>query len=139
MTILKDFYVYSTLFTDVADGAAVTNTINIQADSDFRIEKITQYTIDSQVITPIKTNEIVPRFTVQLTDTGSGRNIFDNPIRVGGLFGSGQVPFILGTPKIIAARSTLAIIVTSFDVMGNTNTIQLCFIGTKLFELGKYL
>lgn len=139
--ILKDFYVYSTTFTNIADGAAGTNAINIQADSDFRLEKITYHNINNQVLNPAPAigGTIEPRFTIQITDTGSGRNIFDNPIPVAAIFGIGTVPFILGTPKIFAARSTITVIVTSYDVMGFTNTLRLAFIGTKLFELGKYV
>lgn len=139
MEVIKDFYAYSTTFTEVADGASVTNAINIQADSDFRLEKITAYNINDEVLNPAPAigGTIEARFTIQIIDTGSGRQMFDNPIAVPALFGTGSVPFILGTPKIFAARSTITVTVVSFDVMGFLNTLRLAFIGTKIFSVSR--
>lgn len=132
--LVVDFFVYSTAFIDIVDLATATNTINIQADSDFRLEKITAHAMDDTGSTNIATNVIDPRFLIQITDTGAGRNLFDNPIPVAALFGSGKIPFILGTPRIFAARSTITVVISSFNVGTDLQTLRLLFIGTKIFK-----
>lgn len=139
-----DFFIYSTEFDGVLVGSTATNTINIQADSDFRIEKITHFTIvdvmgdinSGTFMDPLSQNVIVPNHTILITDTGSGRQIMDAPIPLAAMFGDGRVPFILGTPRILDARATLTIQLTNFDIATGDPEFRtwLAFIGTKIFQ-----
>lgn len=134
--ILTDFYIYESDFASIASGGTQTNTINIQADSDFRWEKATYLSANAAALTNITVaTKILPFATVLLTDTGSGRQLMDGAIPIANLFGTGEIPFILKTPKIFSARATLSITVNNFDT-ALALQIRLSFIGTKLFKLG---
>ena len=132
--IAKDFYIYEEDFTGVANGQSATGNINIQADSDFVIQKLS-YFADIAGAAQTDANRVVPLMTVQLTDTSSGRQIFEEPVAVAAIFGTGKLPFILPTPKILPARSTFQVEVANFS-SGTTYDLRLSFIGYKLFNQG---
>ena len=133
--ILKDFYVYQSDFASIASGASSTNTINIQADSDFRWEKATYMAANAAAITGITwTTRYFPFATILITDTGSGRQLQSAAMPLVNMFGSGDFPFILQQPKIFSARATITLTVTNFDT-ANALQLRLSFIGTKLFKV----
>jgi hypothetical protein len=55
------------------------------------------------------------------------------PIPLAALAGSGQLPFILPTPKIFQARGTIAVQLANVTAGDTYSSIYLEFIGTKLF------
>lgn len=132
--IAKDFYIYEEDFDSIANGQSGTGNINIQADSDFVIQKLT-YFADIAGAAQTANTRVVPLMTVQLTDTSSGRQLFEEPVAVEALFGNGQLPFILPTPKILPARSTFQVEVANFSA-STTYRLRLSFIGYKLFNQG---
>ena len=132
-SIKKDFYIYEEDFSSVASGATATGNINIQADSDFVLQKLTYF---ADISAAAQTNEtrVIPLMAVQIKDTGSGRNLIETVAPVPNIFGTGQLPFILPTPKLFLARSTIAITVENFDA-AETYNLRLSFIGYKIFRL----
>jgi hypothetical protein len=143
LAMVEDFFVYQALFTGTAAagnagaltaGGTATFQINIQADSDFKILAGTQH---ANVGNTAQTFNTVtwPLITIMLTDTGSGRNLMDNPVDVASMFGTGQLPFFWPVPKIMSARSTLQVQATSYESSQTTN-LRLYFIGVKLFPIG---
>ena len=132
--IIKDFYVYEEDFTALTPGSSQTGNINIQADSDFRLQKLS-YFADVAGAAQTANTRVIPLVTLQVTDSGSGRNLFENAVAVPSLFGTGELPFILPTPKLFAARSTITINVSNFDAALDYN-LKLSFIGYKVFRQG---
>lgn len=131
--ILKDPYMYTSDFASIAAGASATNTINIEADANFRWEKSTYMAANAAALTNLTVNtRIWPLVTILITDTGSGRQLMDSAIPIPSMFGSGEIPFILQQPKIFSARSTITLTLTNFDT-ALAMQIRLAFIGTKLF------
>lgn len=131
--VIKDFYVYQEDFTSLANGATATGTINIQADSDFVVQKLT-YFADIALAAQTDSSRIVPLATVQITDSGSGRNLMESPSPINSVFGTGELPFILPTPKLFLARTTITMDITNFST-SSTYNIRLSFIGYKVFRL----
>lgn len=131
--IKKDFYIYQEDFSSVASGASAVGNINIQADSDFVLQKLT-YFADIAAAAQTDTSRVIPLMTVQIKDTGSGRDIIETAAPVSSVFGTGQLPFILPTPKLFLARSTIAITVENFDAAVTYN-LRLSFIGYKVFRV----
>jgi len=129
---ITDFYVYSTFHEAVANGGVDSQNIRIQADSDFQLQKLT-YFADKNQATQTDSSRVVPLATVLITDSGSGRNIMSEDIAIPALFGIGELPFILPTPKIFPAQSIITLKVTNFS-SGDTYDIRLNFIGRKLFR-----
>lgn len=126
--IIKDFYIYQQNFLELPPGGSSVGNINIQADSDFVLQKLTYFGGVNNNI------RIVPNVNVQITDSGSGRNLFEESVPVAALFGSGELPFILPTPKLFPARSTIQISAANSSTA--TANLQLSFIGYKAFRKG---
>jgi len=59
----------------------------------------------------------------------------DQVVPISCLFGTGQLPFIWPVPKLMSARSTLQVQLTSFEA-AQAWDITLHFIGVKLYPLG---
>lgn len=131
----RDFFVYEAEAVDIPVlVGAVTDTIQIQADADFIWQKATyQADIDGAAITDA--SRIIPNVLVQITDTGSNRQLFFNPLPIANIFGTGRVPFILPNPRLFIKTSTIQIDFTSFEAV-IVPTIRLSFIGYKFYRLG---
>jgi len=130
---IKEFFVYEADFASVASGASATTNINIQADSDFVLQKLTYHAdIASAAVTD--SSRIIPNATVILTDTGSGRQLMESAIPIPSLFGVGELPFILPTPRLFSARATLTVVVANFDA-AVTYALKLSFMGYKLYYM----
>ena len=135
---VEDFFVYEidTATGGVAPGATATLTFQIQADSDFKLLKLAQTSTNNASITGTQeATRILPLVTCQITDQGSGRQLFSNPVSVPSLFGDGRIPFILPVVRIFKARATVQVLLSNYDTTITYN-VRLSFIGSKLFKLG---
>ena len=135
-TIGEDFFVYTLLFTALAYNTSQTLNIAVQADANFLLQKITQYS--QNVTTPAQqtdSSRILPDATILITDAGSGRQIMDKALPVCALFGSGEIPFILNQPKLFSARSTITVTLANISVATSQTSYNsyICFIGKKIF------
>jgi len=130
--VIKDFFIYEEDFSAIASGSSQTGSINIQADSDFVVQKLTFF---SDIAGAVQTDStrVIPLISLQITDTGSGRNLMESAIPVSNLFGTGQIPFILPQPKLFLARSSVTITVDNFSD-STTYNLRLSLIGYKVFR-----
>lgn len=132
--VAKDFYVYEEDFPSLGATASLTGSVVIQADSDFILQKLVASARDGATL-------FVPpdvQMTVVITDTGSGRQLVDGAVPLGNIFGSARFPFIMPTPRLFAARSTIEI--TLANISGAAaiafEATRLSFIGFKAYPLG---
>jgi hypothetical protein len=126
------FFTYATgRLAALAVGAIVQTFINIQADSDFLLEKLT---FAADLAGAAQTNNTLPFPNVQvmLTSTGSGQQLMSAPVMIYQLFGTGLLPFILPYPYLLPANSQLQITLTSNEAV-NTPILDLAFIGRKMY------
>jgi len=130
--ISKDFFVYEVDFASIAAAGVGTGVIQIQADSDFRLEK-TVYFASIAAATQTDASRVIPSMTAVIIDTSSGRQLSSSAVPIASLFGTAQDPFIWETPHIFEARSTLTVNVTNFDAAA-AYVLRLSFIGTKLYR-----
>ena len=130
---INDFFVYEEDFSSLASGATSTGTINIQADSDFVLQKFT-YFADLAAAAQTDSGRVIPLATVLITDSGSGRNLMESALPISNIFGTGDLPFILPQPKLFLARTTITVVLTNFSA-SSTYNIRLSFIGYKVFRL----
>lgn len=127
----RDFYIYESETVAIAVGASTNDTISIEADSDFILQKLT-YQADIAGATQLDGTRLLPNVSLQITDTGSGRQLMQNPIPIPSFFGTGQLPFILPNPRLFMRNSTIQIAFTSFEA-AITPTVRLAFIGYKVY------
>ena len=130
---IKEFYTYEEDFSAIASGASATGNINVQADSDFVLQKLT-YHADIAAAAVTDSTRVIPNASIVITDTGSGRQLMESAVPIPSLFGTGELPFILPTPRMFLARSTISLIVANFDAAVTYN-IRLSFSGYKLYTL----
>lgn len=144
MSKRRDFYIYEAHATVTASGTG-TDTIQIEADSNFILEKMVHWTTVSGLAPNLSTATTIlftggltdqqiiqPNMLVQITDTGSGRNLMSNPIPIPSTFGSGKLPFILPHPRIFLRNTTIQISFTNADTV-NGYVTRLAFIGYKVY------
>lgn len=130
--ISKDFFAYEVDFSSIAAAGVGTGNIQIQADSDFRLEK-TVYFAAIAAAGQTDATRVIPLMTALIIDTSSGRQLSSAAVPISSLFGVAQDPFIWETPHIFQARSTLTVNVVNFDA-ANAYVLRLTFIGTKLYR-----
>jgi len=127
-----DFYAYVVSFASIAPGATGNGSFNIDVDSDFRLEKLT-YLAAIAGAAQTRSSWVVPLITVDIKMTGSSRAFSSAPIPIPALFGTGEIPFILPTPKLLGKNTTVSIALANFDA-ASTYSLYLAFIGTKIFR-----
>ena len=130
--IAEDYYIYTIQFQDLAALDSDVGFIQIEADSDFLIQKWTYFSdIQGDAVT---FNTIdVPLVTVTIVDTGSGRQLMNAPIPVPSLYGDGRLPYILPTPKLFIKNSRINVNVTNFSTGTDYRNLWLNFQGKKIF------
>lgn len=141
----RDFFIYDSDALPIVAAGNVTDTIAIEADSNFVLQKLAYYatgtaaaeditTDPTTVFTSGLTNEqrLIPPVAVQITDTGSGRQLMNNPIPIPSFFGTGQLPFVLPNPRLFLRNTTIQVSYTSLDATNDWN-IRLAFIGYKIY------
>lgn len=128
----RDFFVYEVETEAIATGATTTDSIQIQSDADFIWQKAT-YQADLAGVAQTDASRVIPNVLIQITDSGSNRQLFFNPVPIQNVFGTGRVPFILPNPRLFIKTSTITIEFTSFEVAA-TPTVRLSFIGYKFYK-----
>lgn len=127
----RDFYVYEAESLALVSGGTSNDVINIEADSDFILQKMT-YEADIAAAAYTFTTNPIPLVTIQITDTGSGRQLMQNPIPINSFMGDGKLPFYLPNPRKFLRNSTIQIAFVNFDAAVTYN-IRLAFIGYKIY------
>lgn len=117
--------------TAIANGAAGSGTVRIEAESDFLIQHLCGYgrVDNSGELLALGSDEL----TVQLTDTSTGLQLFDQAQPFRNVFGTARQPYILPTPKLMPANTSLRA-----DITNNTGgdlQLYLSFLGKKIYPL----
>lgn len=135
METAKLLYTYSFDTGTLAAGATATDSVAIEADSSFVITKGSYFATDDAGTAQTYNSRIVPLVLMQLRDTGSGREFFDEAQPIPNLFGSGEIPFIFPVQQVVRANSVLRANFTSLEAT-NTVRIWISLIGYKLYNYG---
>lgn len=133
-TVYEDFYVYQLNFLSLAGATSATGNINIQASSDFVLQKMTYAANIGAAIQQDQTR-VIPIVNMQVTDAGSGNTLFSASTPVSAIMGDGRLPFILPKPKIFPAKSTITVDVSNLT-SATTYNLFLSFIGYRVYRTG---
>jgi hypothetical protein len=128
----RDFYIYESESLALVSGGNSNDIINIEADSDFILQKFA-YQADIAAAAFTQNTKPLPLITIQLIDSGSGRQLMQNPVPVTSFMGDGQLPFILPNPRLFLRNSTIQVAYNNFDAAVTYN-IRLSFIGYKVYR-----
>jgi hypothetical protein len=130
----EDFFVYPVSFDSVAPGAQQIQSITLQADSHFKWTA-SSYAANIANAAFTSGDTPIPNVSLQIQDGGTGRILFNAPVPVPAIFGTGQLPFILPIPRIFMARSAITFTLANYDDT-ETYNVQLALSGMKIFSRG---
>lgn len=123
-----DFFIYSQNFLPLAALATRSLDIQIQSDSDFlavAAVAVVRTTAAGAAAIPDR------RLTVLISDSGSGRNLFDRVQDFDDVFGTAQRPAWWPVPKLMRAAATISVQLT--DLQNQANNVRVAFWGIKIF------
>jgi len=128
----RDFYIYTVPILAIAPAGTASFNVNIQAHYSFLLQKLT-YFADIAAAAQTYSTRIVPLITVQITDTGSGTQLFSQPAPIPALCGTGEIPFLLQTPRLFEANTVVTLAFTNYDAAVTYN-LYLLMIGTRIWS-----
>lgn len=137
---VEDFFIYNQNFLLIAPAAVQNQNIQVQADSAFKLTALS-FQADIAAAAYTESTRPIPLCTLQMVDTGSGRQLFQNPAPIEAIFGNGQLPFILPLNRIFMPSSVIQMTLTNFSA-ATTYSVRLQLIGMKVFDLksiGQYV
>lgn len=126
---LKDFFAYTFSFNPLTASAEQTQNISIQNDSDFLIIFGTCTVTDTLNTTRLT---FVPQL-VQLRDSGSGRELFDQSTHFHNVYGTAEEPAYWSFPKLLRAGSTFSVRHTNQEA--TDRNVRGAFHGFKVFPM----
>jgi len=80
-------------------------------------------------------SRVIPLMTVQLSDSGSERQLFDRAQPISSVFGTGEIPAILPVPYLFQKSSTLQALITNFSAATVYRNTMLTLIGYRVYDL----
>ena len=130
----RDYFEYSLDFGNIAAGSTVNGNIQIQADSDFMWLLGTYWAAITGALNQTADTQIIPPITVQITDSGSGRQILSQavPIDAGPFSRSSSLPYPLNPPRVFKARSNIQFVANNLHP-ANSYRLFLVLHGQKIF------
>jgi hypothetical protein len=130
----EDLFVYAVDFPLLAANGSVDANIQIEADSYFKWIKGTYFAyVDGTDPESTSATRPIPPVTIQITDSGSGRQLFNIPIFVSTIFGVGELPMINPLPRIFKPRSNISFSAQNLSAADDWR-ISLQLIGVKGFK-----
>lgn len=130
----RDLYGYPFLFTAVTNAIPQTQNVTIEQDGDFFLNQVNYYATTNGVATQLTSGtRVLPRATIQMTDQGSGRNLFFGPMPIPAFAGWGSDPGYLVHPRKIGRASTFTLTILSYDATNVLDTLYICLIGFKVY------
>ena len=127
----QEFFAYSVNFSALAAGSSATGYINIEANSYFKVQKLT-FAADIAAAAQTESSRVIPNATILITNSGSGRQLMNTAVPIPSLFGTGRLPFILPTPKVFDPSTTITVQVANYDAAVTYN-LYIVMIGSKLW------
>lgn len=110
-----DFFGYSfDIAAGIAAGASASANISIASDGSFIVTDLAGTLVTANSSSASFGAIEFENVTIQITDSGSGRNFFDRPIPFNHLFGqAGGNRYQLPVPKIVQNNATLTCTLTN--------------------------
>lgn len=122
----QDIFSYGISVASLAPNASVVQQIQIQADSAFEWLYTTCGDITSG------SQGFLEPVTLQVTDGGSSRSLFDRPLPLANIAGYGQYPHILPVPRRFLPRSTVSLTLNNYDSAITFTNLQVELVGRKI-------
>jgi hypothetical protein len=131
----RDFYAYQATAVGVAAviGTQATDSIAIEADANFYLTKIAGTGLIADDAPTVAPFGVIPGVSIQINDTGSGRNLFNEAVPLASIAGQAGLPFTLDYPRLVHRNSTLQVTFTQLTDNTAYSDIFLTLIGFKVY------
>lgn len=127
---VRSFFVYRLNFLAVAPAGTPSDTVRFDSASDFFWIKATYEADIAAAVQTDSTRQLAANVDCQLQSGGSDKNLFQGPVPIPSIFGTGTLPFVLPFPQKFARNSELTVSLISREA-ATTYNIRLAFIGWK--------
>lgn len=135
---VRDFFTYELDFASLAaNGGTAQSSFTVQADSNFLWQYGTFFA-DVAAAAQDDSSRVLPLISCTITDSSSGRQLMSGNTPLLALFGTGQLPFILPSPRFFRAQTQVNVSLLNFSA-ASTYNLKLSFIGTKFFKFAQSL
>lgn len=133
----RDFYAYQAAVNTLAGtvGAQLQDIISIEADANFYLTKMAATGLIGDAAPTAAPFGVIPAVSVQINDTGSGRNLFNEPVPLASIGGQAGLPFVLDYPRLVQRNSTLQVTFANLSTQAYSD-IFLTLIGFKVYPGG---
>lgn len=131
---VRKFAVYAANFASMAAAGTAEQTIQILADSHFELQKLSFFT-DLAGAAQTQSTRVLPLQTIQITDTGTGEQLFNIPVPIPAIMGDGQIPFILPTTRVFDPSAAIIVSLTNYSA-ATAYLTRILLIGAKIYKYG---
>lgn len=130
----KDWFSYPLSFLTVLNGVPQSQNIAIDAGSDFFFTALEVVATNGSTAAVTTNTRLIPLVKILLTDSGSNRQLMQNPVDVDSLSGSGQWPHRLIHPRLFMRNSNIQVVINSYDANFTYVTFNLNFEGFRIYS-----
>jgi len=134
-SLILEFYTQTFRVPSLAAAATSTVISNIDQSAYFVWCKTT-YSATIANAAQTDSSRVVPLVTVQLTDSGSQRQLFDAPQPIPNIAGFAGIPQLLEQPYLFKPNSNVSGSFTSFDAAATYANLYLTLIGYRVKAYG---
>lgn len=129
----RDFFGYRVESLPLAAAGVATPTMTIEGDSEFLAVSIVGVARDPAAVTTVFA---FPAITLNIYESGTGRNFFSGPVDWGCRVGTALQPAFLPYPKLLKRTAILTWTFTNLDA-AQAYDIRLILEGFKIFDMAR--
>jgi len=133
----RDYFVYTANLGSMAALATSTQNVAISADALFFLTGLTYFS-DLAGAVQTDSSRVLPLIRFQVTDTGSGRQLFSAVTPIPALMGDGTHIYRLIHPRYFRPSTTIQIVADNYSAATTYTNTYLCFIGFKIYTKDLY-
>ena len=130
---IRDVFSYELSTTALAAAGTATLSFTVQVDSNF-LWQAGMMTVDTT-----GTVTATPLITAVITDSSSGRQLQSAAGPVTTWFGTGQLPFLLPTPRFFRGGTQVTMSIANYSSGTTYTNAKFSFMGTKFFKYAQAL
>jgi hypothetical protein len=132
----KDWFSYPLQFTSIVANTPQSQSIQIDAGSDFFLTALTYSAYLAASTSSIQAaTRIIPGVTLLLTDSGSNRNLMQSATPLPLIGGDGEWPHRLIHPRLFLRNSNIQVQINAYDASVGTDwdALYLNFEGFRVY------
>lgn len=129
----RDYFGYTVNLGSLAAAATANVNLAISADSDFWWTGLSYFS-DLAGAAQTDSTRVIPLVTLQITDTGSGRQLFSAATPLASIAGDGSHLYRLIHPRFFARSTTIQCNGVNYSAATTYTNTYITFVGFKIFS-----